>query len=116
MEEQSTASVPSSASQDVDQNRLVAALAWLWILSVVILLVKKDSPYVQHHARQGVLLFLASILLWFLLSLFGPGAWILLWLLRLGVFILVVIGFLQALQGRWWKLPVIGAFASNIRL
>ncbi|MDP3685319.1 MAG: hypothetical protein Q8R32_00640 [bacterium] len=115
--EESSPTPPSNASaQDVENNRLVAALAWLWVLSDVILLVKNDSAYVQHHARQGFTLFIVSILLWFVLSLFGPAGWILLWLLKLGVFILVVIGFLQALQGRWWKLPVIGAFAPNIRL
>lgn len=116
MEGSPTPPVVGASDNDVEQNRLVAALAWLWVLSVVILLTKKDSPYVQHHARQGFLLFIVSIPLLFVLPLFVPGAWILLGLLKLGIFSLCVIGFLQALQGRWWTLPLIGKFAPNIRL
>ncbi|TSC72603.1 MAG: hypothetical protein G01um101438_320 [Parcubacteria group bacterium Gr01-1014_38] len=108
--------VSGLSSQDVENNRLVAALSWLWILSVVMLLVKKESPYVQFHARQSFLLFIVSLLLWLFLSFFGPLAWFLQWLLKAGVFVLIVIGFLQALQGRWWTLPVIGSFAPKVRL
>ena len=108
--------VPGASPQDAESNKFVAALSWLWILSVVILLVKKDSPYVQFHARQSFLLFILSILLWVFLSFFGPLAWFLQWLLKAAVFALIVIGFLQALRGRWWTVPVIGSFAQNVRL
>lgn len=114
MEETPSASAVSSS--DVEKNRLAAALAWLWVLSVVMLLVKKDSPYVQFHARQSFLLFVLSILLWLVLSFLGPFAWFLQWLLRVVVFVVIVIGFLQALRGRWWKLPIIGRFAPNVRV
>lgn len=103
-------------SKDVDQNRLVAALSWLWVLSAIILLVKKDSPFVQFHARQGFLVFLASIILWILFGILGPLAWVPQQLLHIAVFLVVVFGFVQALRGRWWTLPVLGPLASKVRL
>lgn len=115
--------MPGTASPrptpDVDANRLLAALAWLWVLSVVILLVKKDSAFVQFHARQGALVFGVSVLAWVvltLLSFLGPLTWVLQNLVQLVVFIVIVVGFLQALRGRWWAVPVLGRFASNLRL
>lgn len=103
-------------SKDVDQNRLVAALAWLWVLSAIILLVKKDSPFVQFHARQGFVVFLLSIVLWILFGIIGPFAWPLQQLLKFAVFLMIVAGFIQALRGRWWTLPVLGSLAPKVRL
>lgn len=104
------------SSSDVEQNRLVAALSWLWVLSVVILLMKKDSPYVQFHARQSFLVFVLSMLLWVVFAFFGPFRWFFQWLLQAGVFVLVVVGFVQALRGRWWTVPLIGPLAPKLRL
>lgn len=105
-----------SPTRDVEENRLVAGLAWLWVLSVIVLLVKKDSPYVQHHARQGFVLFLASIIVWIALGIFGAFALYLRQLLNFAVFVLIVVGFVQAVRGKWWVLPVLGPLAPKIRL
>lgn len=105
--------------RDVAENRLTAALSWLWVLSVVILLVKPESAFVQHHARQGFLLFLVSLAAWFVLNLLTPFltilAWMLQTLLQLAVFVAIVVGFIQALRGVWWVLPVLGPLASKLR-
>ena len=63
-------------------TNLMAALSYLWLLSVVMLVVKKDDPFVLFHAKQGLVLFIASIVLWFIPFL---G-----WLLQLAVFIMVI--------------------------
>lgn len=108
--------VPATPSKDVDENRLVAALSWLWILSVVILLVKKDSRFVEFHARQSFVVFLASVFLWILFALLGPFAWALQWLVSLAIFVVSVLGFVQALRGQWWTLPILGPLAPRVRL
>ena len=108
--------VPTISSKDIDENRLIAALGWLWVLSVVILLVKKDSPFAQFHARQGFTLFIVSIFLWLVFGIFGTLAWVLQWLLELLVFVIIVVGFVQALRGRWWVLPILGPLAPKVRI
>lgn len=107
---------PTASTKDVEENRLVAALAWLWVLSLIILLLKRDSPYVQFHARQGLVLFVASILLWIALSLLGPFAFFLHQTLNFLIFVVSIVGFVQALRGQWWTLPVLGPLAAKIRL
>lgn len=97
---------PQSASPS-DEN-LMAALSYLWLLSVVMLLVKKESDYVQFHAKQGLVLFLVSVVLWFI-PIVG-------WMLQIAVVVGIVIGFIQALGGKRYRLPVVADLAEKINL
>lgn len=90
---------------DIEKNKDVAAMSYLWILSVVVLYARRDSPFIQYHARQGLWLFLVSIPVWLI-----PGAG-----RYLEFFVLagMIIGFLNAAQGRTHDLPVIGQLAKG---
>jgi uncharacterized membrane protein len=95
--------------KDIQDNKLIAALAYLWVISIIVLLVKKDSKFAQFHAKQGLVLFLASIIVsfipllgWFILN---PIIWI-----------IGLIGLIQALMGKYWKIPLVGDLAAKINL
>lgn len=94
------------ASDDVEKNKVLAAISYLWIVSLIILLVKKDSPFAQFHAKQGFVLFIAAIVFGFI-PLIGM-------LLNLVVFVFALIGLISALQGKWRKLPLIAPIAEKI--
>jgi len=96
------------AEEKKSDSNLMAALSYLWILSVVMLLVKKEDPYVQFHAKQGVVLFLASIVLW-IIPIIG-------WLLNIAVTIAIIIGFIKAYQGEEYRLPLVADLADKINL
>ena len=91
-----------------NDSKLFAALSYLWLLSVVMLVLKKDDEFVKFHAKQGTVIFVVSIILWFI-PIIG-------WLLQIAVLIAVVIGFLKAYSGERFKLPVIGDLADKINL
>ncbi len=55
------ASTPDAA--DVEKNKVFAILAYVGILVLVPILAAKDSPFAKYHANQGLLLFLASIVI-----------------------------------------------------
>ena len=106
-------SVPAAKSGGDDN--LIAAVSYLWILSIIILVVKKDSDYVKFHARQGCVLFAASVVLWIAgFALFF--LWPIIWLVDLVIFVAVVVGFIQALGGKRYKLPLVGDLAEKINL
>lgn len=105
---------PGPRGQDVD--RVEAALSWLWLLSVVFLVLGWHRPFVRFHARQGVVLFVLSMAAWVVAPLAPVGGWRLQGLLQFVVFLTVVIGFLQALRGRWWELPFLARLASRAGL
>jgi len=96
------------AEQLSNDSKLFAALSYLWLLSVVMLVLKKDDEFVKFHAKQGTVIFVASIILWFI-PIIG-------WLLQIAVLIAVVIGFLKAYSGERFKLPVIGDLADKINI
>jgi uncharacterized membrane protein len=82
----------------------LAALSYLWIFSIPVLLAKRDSVFIQHHARRGFVLFLLSLILWFF-----P-------ILRLGEFVvlaLVVLGFIKAAMGDENTFPVLSEIADG---
>jgi fumarate reductase subunit D len=87
-------------------SNLMGAISYLWILSIVMLLVKKDDAYVQFHAKQGVVLFVASIILW-VIPIVG-------WLLNIVVTIAVILGFIKALQGEKYEMPLVSDIAKKI--
>ena len=94
------ADVVQKSQEDVQSVRDVAALSYVWILSVIIFFVRRDSAFAQFHARQAMVLFVLSILFWFL-----PFVGRFLDLLILG---LCALGFLSAAQGQWRELPLVG--------
>lgn len=122
MEEQTThnASMPPSEkpalSKDVEDNKIIAAVSYLGILAFIPLLLKKDSPFAQHHARQGLALFIVWIL-WGIVGLFFSLAK-LSGLVSLGYMALIVvmgIGFYKAWKGEVWQLPIIGEYAKKLK-
>ncbi len=92
--------------QDVHENKDVAAISYIWILSVVILFFRKDSPFVQFHAKQATTLFILSLIFW----LFPSG-------IRgvLEVFVLagMLMGFINTVQGEYYKVPAIYLLSSG---
>lgn len=96
-----------AADQDVEKNKTVAALSYVWILFLIPLLGKKRSKFSQFHAKQGLILFLLSFIAWF--PLIG-------WLIGLAIIVISVIGILKCLEGAWWKVPYIYDLSKKINL
>ena len=100
-----TGQAPLSSVDDAQANRDIAALAYVWILSVVIYFSRKNSPFVRFHSKQGIVLFLLSILVWFI-PFVGR-------ILELVVLAFCALGFLSAAQGQWKELPLVGPLARG---
>jgi fumarate reductase subunit D len=97
--------------KDVADNKALAALSYAWILCFIPLLKKRDSKFVQFHAKQGMVLFIlqmiGSLVFWF--PLFGQ-------LLFLGFLVLSVTGAIKAYGGDWWKMPYVYELGKKINL
>jgi len=96
------------------KNTGMAVVAYL-IFFVPLLTEAKDDPFVKFHVKQGLVLFLA----WIVLTIFSMVpviGWVLGPILSLGLLILMVIGILNAVNGETKELPLIGQYASKINL
>lgn len=108
---------PSFDPKDVQDNKVMAALSYLWILCFIPLLVKKDSKFVQEHAKQGVVLFIA----WVIVTIVGTIIPFLGWMIILPIgniiiTVIAIVGIIKALMGEFWEIPVLGAYRSKINL
>lgn len=94
-------------------SKMMAAMSYLGILSLVPLLVNRDNTFIRFHARQGVVLWMWEVLA--IYSLVVPGIGPLFFNISgLLCFVFSVIGLFAAFMGRAWKLPLIGGWAESI--
>jgi len=63
---------PPPAGGAVSPNRnVMIVLSYLWLLALIPLLVEKEDREVQWHAKNGLVLTLAEILIWVVLGIVG---------------------------------------------
>ena len=111
-----------------DEDKLWAALGYLGILCLLPLLLKKNSSFAQFHAKQGLVMLIVCAALWIasipfaMLMIIPVLGWIIagLWyivvvVIGLALFVLWVIAIINVIQGKTWKMPVIGGFAERIK-
>lgn len=99
-------------TQDVQNNKIWAALSYVGILFILPLLVNGgQSRYAKYHANQGFILFLADIVAGIVGAILGKipvlGG-ILSALISLATLALIIIGILNAANGKAKQLPLIG--------
>lgn len=96
----------------LDERMLYAVLCYVPLLVIIPLLVRRNDPFLNFHIRQGLV-----IVAGFVIALIA--AW---WLSAVGsgLFLILVIGdvvaLVMALQGRKWKIPLLGYLAGLFRL
>ena len=101
--------------EDVEQNKGMALLAYLGILVLVPLLAKKDSPYAQFHAKQGLVLLLAWVAAG-IISLIPFLGWIVGPICGLILFVFLILGIVNSLGGKAKYLPWIGPLADKFNI
>lgn len=101
--------------QHLDDDRLIAAIGYVGILCVIPLALKRDSKFAQHHGKQGLVLLIAWMILWVcnVIPILGQIVWMLGSILLL---ILLILGVVNALNGKMWEMPVLGQYAKKINL
>lgn len=103
---------PQHKESEVLEGKVYAILAYLSILCIIPLIVKKENAFVLFHGKQGLVLFVGEVAVFI-------GSIIIPWLFKPGMFILFVLSFLgilAVLQGKSLKLPVITSISEKITL
>ena len=96
-------------------ENVYAILAYLWILCLIPILMKKEDPFVKFHARQGLMLFIVEVGIGILsiIPILGNIVYI------IGILVcglLSLAGIVNVLMGNKWKMPVIGEWAEKIKV
>jgi uncharacterized membrane protein len=100
--------------QSGQKNTLMGVLAYLGPLVIIPFILSKEDPFVKFHIKQGLVLFVIEIALWVLVSFFWMlfyQFWMIYQLVNLGIFILVILGVINVVQGKEAELPLVGQFS-----
>ena len=102
-------------NKEIQEGKVFAVIAYLWILCLVPLLLKKENKFALFHAKQGLVLFITEIALW-IIGIIPILGWLISILGSLACGILALIGIIQALMGNYWKMPLLGDYAEKINI
>lgn len=103
----------STTDQQIIEGKIYAVLAYLSILCIIPLVLKKENPFVLRHGKQGLVIFVAEVGVFILHIVLGQ------WLLKLGIFVLGLLSFLgiiHVLKGRYVGFPFVSEIADKITL
>ena len=103
---------------------VMIVLAYLWVLALVPLILEKDDPEVQWHAKHGIVLMVAEIALMVAFGLFtsiislatfGLGCVLSMFGIFLWIAILVVhvMAIINGVNGKRFLIPGISEYASR---
>lgn len=105
-------------AKDSDRKLFAFLGVFLTVIGFVIALaLKKNDKYVMYYAKQGLVLFIAWIILWVVgvVFMFVPVfGWLVMMVLYLGIFVLWIYGIIYSLSGQMRPIPLIGSFADKI--
>lgn len=116
---------PKTPQQDVEQNKVMAVLAYVGILVLIPILAAKESKFARFHANQGLILLITGVafsifvpvvikivafISYVLAGIVGIALGIALVLAWLLLFVLAIIGIINAVKGEFKQLPLIGQF------
>ena len=104
--------VPQDESE-IKEGKVFAILAYLSILCIVPLILKKDNRFALFHGKQGLVLFIAEVATFVIgvLPIIGPV------ILQVSIFIFGAISIwciIQVLRGEYLKIPIISNIAEKI--
>lgn len=105
---------PANDAKDVEENKAMAAISYIGILVLIPLLAKKDSPYAQFHAKQGLVLFICGIILGVLGVI--PIINIIAFIGYIVMIVLAIMGIINAVKGERKELPLIGGYAKKMNM
>lgn len=130
-----TESPEETLSQD---TRILAAVGYLPMFFLLPLLLRPKEKFCRFHGVQSLLLLMALAIFWigvyitdFLLGrvmgnviligfIFKVFAWIIHYLtgtvISLVYIFLVIIGFVQAAAGQYWRIPVLSTYTERLRM
>ena len=92
-------------------NKLLAAISYIWILCIVTILCAKDDAFARYHANQGLVLLIANVaatVLGFVLAFIPVVGVIISWVISIALFVLMILGIVNAATGKMKPLPLIG--------
>jgi uncharacterized membrane protein len=113
---------PAGGAPAGSDRTLMVVLSYLWILALIPLLTKKDDREIQWHAKNGLVILGAEIIVWIVFTIIGIalrgmlgcGLGVIqcvIWLAFLAVRVMCIV---KGVGGQRFRLPFISDFADKM--
>ncbi len=103
-----------NTTYDKDRGVIAAILAYIPFLCLIPLIQMRDNEQARFHSRQGLLLFLIELLaILFLIPGISRMVWTAVLIVALGA---AIAGIVFGIQGKKYRLPIIGDFAEKMKI
>lgn len=115
---------PAGGAAPGSDRTLMVVLSYLWLLFLIPLLTKKDDSEVQWHAKNGMAIFIAEIVVWLVFLIIGivlrrimflgcglSAIQCVIWLAFLAVRIMCIV---KGVNGQRFRVPMISDFADKM--
>lgn len=90
-----SASEVKTSKKDTESGKLMAAISYIWIMGLILLLTEKKNKFVIAHAKQGTAIFVIETILWLI-----PYTYY----ISIALFIIGLVGLVFALQEKEIKI------------
>jgi uncharacterized membrane protein len=122
--------VPKADAKEIEEGKTYAAIGYISILFLVPLLAAKNNAFAQFHAKQSmvsttgfVVAFVILWIMWFMLAFIPVVGWAMCLIIYFVVMALCIVwlvfaimGFVKALQGEYWRMPVVADLVERINV
>lgn len=112
-EEKKAESTPATTvAEEIEKGKGIAWLAYLGILWLVPLLAMKDNAFCKFHVKQGIMLSILGVAVWIVgwIPFFG---WFIDFVVYVYIIVMAIMGIINTLNGKYWKMPLLGGLAAN---
>ncbi len=94
------------------KNVGMAIVAYI-IFFIPLLTDAKNDPFVKYHVKQGLVIFILGVITAIIGNI--PIISFFAWLINLALLVLVILGIVNAANGKEEPLPVVGHFADKFK-
>lgn len=105
---------------EVEDGKSIAWLAYMGILFLIPLLTKPENRFCKAHTRQGIIMAIAMVIISVctfisVIPFIGWCLGVVIFLCLLVVVVFDIIALIYAVQGQYYKIPLIGDLALKLK-
>jgi uncharacterized membrane protein len=99
----------------IEEGKFFAVISYISFLCILSLTLKRENKFAVYHGKQGLVLFVAEVIS-FILSIIPLLGWLIAVLGSLIFTVASIWGIVQALMGKYSRIPILSDIADNITL
>jgi uncharacterized membrane protein len=111
---------PTSGAPSSNRTVMII-LSYLWLLALIPLLVEKDDREVQWHAKHGLVMMVAEVIFWIVVTILqiilgtilGCFVGLISMLLWIGILILHILAIVKGVNGQRLIIPGVSQYADK---